>query len=216
MAAVPPLYHERQQGALCAVHAANNLLQRAAFTRGDFARLQRRVPAEAAPACGGCLRCCPERWCCRRCRVGEDFGNFDANVLLMALGEKRTALQHWDARKTDVDQLLGRLEAETCTGALLHTTAASHGCLVAAGMRCLARCFGQNGHWLALLRRTPQGTGEEQVFVVDLDSKLAAPKAYTKQGARALLARHLRVNTTILLASRMDAAQKGPSVYDTK
>ena len=41
--AVPPLYHERQQGALCAVHAANNLLQRAAFTRGDFARLQRRV-----------------------------------------------------------------------------------------------------------------------------------------------------------------------------
>lgn len=214
MAAVPPLYHERQQGALCALHAANNLLQRAAFTLGDFARLQRRVPAEAS-LCAGCLRCCPERWCCRRCRVGGKFGNFDANVLLMALGEKRTALQYWDARKTDVDQLIGRLEEETCTGALLHTKAASHGCLVAAGMRCLARCFGENGHWIALLRPPPStgdGTGdghagEERVFVVDLDSKLAAPKAYTKQAARALLARHLRVNTTILFASRMDAVQ---------
>ena len=42
-------YHERQQGTLCAVHAANNLLQRAAFCQDDFVRLQKLVPAEAPP-----------------------------------------------------------------------------------------------------------------------------------------------------------------------
>ena len=124
-------YHERQQGTLCAVHAANNLLQRAAFSQDDFVRLQKLVPAEAPPLCAGCLRCCP-RCCCRRCRTGE--GNFDANVLMMALGEKRIALQYWDARNADIDALIGMLGAEECVGALLHTTAANHDCLVAADM----------------------------------------------------------------------------------
>ena len=186
------LYHEKQQGTLCAVHATNNLLGAAVFTREDFVRLKESIPEEPAPLCGVCLRGCPQ-CCCRRCRTDE--GNFGVNVIMMALSGKNITLQYWDARDTNVDGIMEMLEKDECVGALLHTTADSHSCTVAALIRCIACCFGKNGHWSAL--RADVGS---DLFL--LDSKLAAPKRYKKDRAKAMLAVQLKVNTTIILASK--------------
>ena len=114
---------------------------------------------------------------------------------MMALSGKNITLQYWDARDTNVDGIMEMLEKDECVGALLHTTADSHSCTVAALIRCIACCFGKNGHWSAL--RADVGS---DLFL--LDSKLAAPKRYKKDRAKAMLAVQLKVNTTIILASK--------------
>ena len=73
-AAAPPLYFERQVLSRCAVHAANNLLQRRAFTAADFARV---ADGLTPPALFGLLS--PHR------SALPGVGDFDANVLLTAL-----------------------------------------------------------------------------------------------------------------------------------
>jgi len=47
------LYHEKQIGALCAVHALNNLLQRRAFDEVELATIARELDAAEAAALGG-------------------------------------------------------------------------------------------------------------------------------------------------------------------
>ena len=83
----PPLYFERQVLAHCAVHAANHLLQRRAFTAADFARLG---DALTPPSLLGLLSPHRSAW--------PGVGDFDANVLLSALAGEGLAFRWVDRR----------------------------------------------------------------------------------------------------------------------
>jgi Ataxin-3 len=48
---VPAVFHEKQEGQLCAQHAVNNLLQGSYFTAVDLAELARELDAEERLAC---------------------------------------------------------------------------------------------------------------------------------------------------------------------
>ena len=205
MTTTPLLYHEGQVGNQCAVHAANNLLGRAAFTGADFRAKQiaLAIPDEAPQ--GRCQRCCTA-WlrrapacCCRRCRTTG--GNYDANVMSCILDEAGVELQ-WVRPGSDPDALVARLRDEPhCLGLLLNTQASSHNCLVAAVINCVACCFGTNGHWVAVRRRGVQRHDDSSPFFANMDSKLSTPKEYeTEAEARSFVDWHVKHGTHILLA----------------
>ena len=197
----PSLYHEKQAGSLCAVHATNNLLGARRFTQADFTRMQDAVPDDGPQ--GWCQKCCftllniCPHCCCQRCRTKG--GNFDANVIMMALLEEKIEIQFWDRRNNNVEQLLRELDSQECVGALLNTSAESHSIFVAMIIKCLAFCFGKNGHWIAL-RKLTSGSGNKYL---DLDSKRTSPQTYNIQNIQNFLTSHLRANTSILLAKRI-------------
>ncbi len=214
MAATPLLYHEGQVGNQCAVHAANNLLGRAAFTGADFRAKQAALAIPDEAPRGGCRRCCAA-WlkcapacCCRRCRTAG--GNYDANVLTCVLDEEGVELQ-WVRPGSGADALVGRLRDEPrCVGILLNTQAGSHNCLVAAAINCIARCFGTNGHWVAVRRRGVQRADGSAPFLANMDSKLFAPKEYeTEAEARTFLDWHLQHGTHMLVAVAKESAPPG-------
>ncbi len=76
-------YHERQSRMRCGVHCVNNILQRHAFTPRDFELLEERLGVAS-------------RWSLTSLLA---LGNFDANVLMVALQEQGLQVGWWDARE---------------------------------------------------------------------------------------------------------------------
>ena len=110
----------------------------------------------------------------------------------------------WDGRNQNVDELLGQLDSGDCVGALLNTSAESHGFLAAAAIRCLAFCFGENGHWIALRKMTD----ENATSYVDLDSKHESPQTYSGTRLRDFMTFHMSANTSIMLAKKQSSKTK--------
>ena len=157
------IYHERQTGSLCAIHACNNLLGAEVFTHEKFKTVKAEldIPDESG-RCGPCVRRLPT-CCCRHCRQ-EGEGNFDANVITMSLADKGVELMFWDERNEDASAVLAALKSEQCIGALINTQAGSHNCAVATVIRLLAVCFGKNGtseghRFFSLLPSPPEPCG---------------------------------------------------------
>lgn len=121
------------------------------------------------------------------------------NVIMMALLEEKMEIEFWDARNDNIDELIEQLDSQECVGALLNTSAGSHGFLVAAIIRCLEFCFGKNGHWIAIRKVT---SGNVTKYV-DLDSKHKTPQDYGDKRLREFLDSHVRAKTSILLAKKM-------------
>ncbi|XP_072422682.1 LOW QUALITY PROTEIN: josephin-2-like [Chiloscyllium punctatum] len=90
----PALYHERQRLELCAVHALNNLLQGARFTRAQLDRLGHSLSPDSL--------------------VNPHFsllgtGNYDINVLMAALLSEGYAAIWWDKRRSVSSLVLSRI-----------------------------------------------------------------------------------------------------------
>lgn len=80
------MYHERQQWALCGVHAINNLLQKPAFDKASFDA----VCDELAPSS-------TTFWNPHRSALG--LGNYDVNVLMVVLERQGFTVQWHDTRQ---------------------------------------------------------------------------------------------------------------------
>ena len=201
-------YHEKQSGTLCAIHASNNLLGHAAFTQLDFQTIKTTlgIPDDEEGRCRSCLRCMPT-CCCRRCRQGGE-GNFDANVLEVALAQHKIELRFWDARNNSPEAVLDALSKDECVGAMLNQQAGYHHCVKSALLRLLSVCFGQNGHWVALRK---QDTG---LHYVNLNSQLARPHVLEGDDLVNYLKRHLDSGSHILIASRKQQ-EEGKEEKDT-
>ncbi|KDO23860.1 hypothetical protein SPRG_11291 [Saprolegnia parasitica CBS 223.65] len=161
--ATADIYHEPQQLMRCGVHAANNLLQRRAFEAGDFDAL--------------CTELCPSTW--RNPHRGL-LGNYDIEVLSLALLRQGCAVTYFDVRKP-----LAALPLETCVGLICNVPQSSF-----LGLW-------QSRHWFCIR--------EVHNTFYNLDSKLAAPEPFQEAASvRAYLAASLATHpsTTILVVTR--------------
>uniref|UniRef100_A0A7S2TRN7 ubiquitinyl hydrolase 1 n=1 Tax=Lotharella oceanica TaxID=641309 RepID=A0A7S2TRN7_9EUKA len=90
------VYHERQSWQFCGIHAVNNLLQRQEFKKADFDRIAKTLAPNAFVN--------PHRsiW---------GTGNYDVNVLTMAMQEKDYDIRWFDRRKDpsviNLDEIIG-------------------------------------------------------------------------------------------------------------
>jgi hypothetical protein len=186
------MYHEQQLGTLCAIHATNNLLGEAAYSCQHFEKIKTDLQLQDENGrCGNYVSALP-KCCCRRCR--QNGGNFDANVITMALTARNIELHFWDTRNVDANALLKAIQDPACEGCLVNTQAASYNFFVGAAIRCIALCFGKNGHWLAFKK-----VNDHQF--VDLDSKLKTPKVYDNDNdIETFLSLHLNKGSYILVA----------------
>jgi josephin len=91
------VYHERQRWQLCGVHAVNNLLQRAAFSKADFDALCEEMDPRPA-GLRGLLHFNAHR------ENVLGLGNFDVNVCLRALSSQDYRFRWFDARQRIVDR----------------------------------------------------------------------------------------------------------------
>lgn len=154
------LYHERQSMLRCGVHAANNLLGEKAFCAADLDRMAAELDGES--------------WWTR---LGA--GNYNVDVLEMALSSRQISLSWWDKRLPFASAVL-----DGCWGLVLNRL--SEGWLAAlVGAR----------HWLAI--RCVDGVW------FNCDAVLAAPVAL---GSRAqlndLVQYHLEHDGYCLVATR--------------
>ena len=138
----------------CGRHAINNMLGKAAFTTSDL--------DDIAISIAGNLTL-HHRW--------PVLGNYDANVILLALQKRGLEGSFWDGRRNE-DELRKELKAPAVVGALLN---------VKSRPRFLGGVMPIGRHWLAL--RKLQGGGAW----ADVDSELTAPKLL--HGEDALLER---------------------------
>ena len=146
-----PTYFETQRLMRCGAHAMNNLLGRPAFSTETLDELAKTI--------GGTLSL-QHRW--------PVLGNYDANVVQMALLTCGYEAAFWDARRPD-DELVLALNAPNVRGALVNVRSR-------LGWLPLGR------HWTAL-RPSHDGGGAW----LDLDSNLRGPVVL--EGAAALLER---------------------------
>lgn len=185
-------YHEQQSGSLCALHSSNNLLGRPQFTVDDFLTIKDDLGIPDVVGRCRCITSLPQ-CCCRRCR--QDEGNFDANVITVALAQHNIELHFWDTRNKDPAAILRAMRGKHCVGALVNTQSSYHNCITASAIRCLGICFGKNGHWVAVKLQNNQ--------LVDLNSQLKSPKIYQEEAEIiSYIDKHLNRGSHILLASR--------------
>ena len=191
-------YHEKQTGTLCAIHSCNNLLGKQTFNLQDFQTIKTTlaIPDEQG-RCTSVLNCLP-KCCCTRCR--QDEGNFDANIITMALAKHSIDLNFWDTRNKDTEQLLDLMKDEDCIGLLINQQAGYHNCLKACVIKCLAFCFGNNGHWVAIKKENNESNHTTQF--IDLNSQFNAPNIYVGDNeTKPFLTKHLNSNSHILIAN---------------
>ena len=116
------IYHEKQSLQFCAQHALNNVLQEAAFTKGDLDA----ICAELAPESSSLFN--PHKsW------LG--LGNYDVNVIIKALNNKDLEAVWFDKRKK-----LNDLRLENVFGFLLNVPV----------QRAIPVPVLANKHWLAV------------------------------------------------------------------
>ena len=142
------VYHETQRRMWCALHALNALLQEPVY---DAAAL-----TEIALSIGGKLELA-HRW--------PLMGNWDINVIMLALQQRGLEVQWWDRRRS-IDELRSLAEDADCVGLICNEPG--------------AWLFGMipSQHWFTIRRVRGEW--------YDLDSKLQRP---AKLGTDALLSR---------------------------
>ena len=109
-----PLYHERQTRMMCAMHCVNNVLQSHQFLKSDMDK----ICQELAPN---------HTWCNPHCNP-LGLGNYDVNVMMVALQQKNLELV-WFDRRNSVRQL--NLDAIQVTFVLYYLNALKTGCQMA-------------------------------------------------------------------------------------
>ena len=150
------IYHEKQVGNFCAVHAANNLIGEKTFTVEDFESIKEELDIFEEE---------PSNVCHRVCNVIVSFynecfksssseGNFDANVLMSALYKaKKTRLEFWDNRNKNINELILQFSKDACIGCIINTNG-NDNCIMSCFTSCLSLCFRANGHWIAIKKET--------------------------------------------------------------
>lgn len=125
----PSAYHERQQFMRCGLHAVNNMLQRRAYTTGDFEKIAADLatfgPESSVAHIGN-----PHRAVLK-------LGNYDANVVLVALA--RAGFETAWCVRTPVDALRDAVRSPDTLGFLVN----------------VSKLFSR--HWLAVRKLTDDG-----------------------------------------------------------
>lgn len=164
------VYHETQRRMWCALHALNALLQEPAY---DAAAL-----TEIALSIGGKLQLA-HRW--------PLMGNWDINVMMIALQQRGLEVQWWDQRRS-IDALQRLAEGTDCVGLICNEPG--------------AWLFGMvpSQHWFTIRRVRGEW--------YDLDSKLQRPAALRAGALFSRLQRLLgREAGQVLVVVRRPAAQ---------
>ena len=164
------VYHETQRRMWCALHALNALLQEPAY---DAAAL-----TEIALSIGGKLQLA-HRW--------PLMGNWDINVMMIALQQRGLEVQWWDQRRS-IDALQRLAEGTDCVGLICNEPG--------------AWLFGMvpSQHWFTIRRMRGEW--------YDLDSKLQRPAALRAGALFSRLQRLLgREAGQVLVVVRRPAAQ---------
>ena len=167
---VDEVYHETQRRMWCALHALNALLQEPAY---DAAAL-----TEIALSIGGKLQLA-HRW--------PLMGNWDINVMMIALQRRGLEVQWWDRRRS-IDALQRLVEGTDCVGLICNEPG--------------AWLFGMvpSQHWFTIRRVRGEW--------YDLDSKLQRPAALRAGALFGRLQRLLgREAGQVLVGVRRPAAQ---------
>jgi len=167
---VDEVYHETQRRMWCALHALNALLQEPAY---DAAAL-----TEIALSIGGKLQLA-HRW--------PLMGNWDINVMMIALQRRGLEVQWWDRRRS-IDALQRLAEGTDCVGLICNEPG--------------AWLFGMvpSQHWFTIRRVRGEW--------YDLDSKLQRPAALRAGALFGRLQRLLgREAGQVLVVVRRPAAQ---------
>ena len=154
---VSSLYFERQVLMRCGRHALNNMLGRAAFSSAEL--------DEIAVSLAGNLTLV-HRW--------PVLGNYDINVILLALQKRGLEGAFWDRRRSETE-LRDTLAAPAVVGALLN---------VKSRPRLLGGIMPVGRHWVALraLRRAA-ASGQSTLAWADVDSDLASPVLLDSEAA---------------------------------
>lgn len=139
-----PVYHERQSLLRCGVHCVNNVLQRPAYTQQDFATIQ----DELDTGTGG-------RWA-----VSTWLGNFDINVMMLALKREGLVVEWFDKRLNFFEE--ERIQDPRCEAVIVNRRASAWVPFTGRHWLCLKR-FG--GQW------------------VNLDSSIARPRRFASVDA---------------------------------
>ena len=153
------IYHEKQIGSLCAIHAANNLLGKQQFTEEDFIAIQNELNIFEEEPRNFCHRICKPMFnlFSRYCKSTASEGNFDANVLMSALYKtNKTNLEFWDNRNKNIDEVILKLNKQNCAGCIINLRG-NDGCLMSSVTKCLSLCFRPNGHWIAVKKISDGG-----------------------------------------------------------
>eukprot|EP00993_Chasmostoma_nieuportense_P004274 NODE_4954_length_718_cov_26.291032_g4791_i0.p1 GENE.NODE_4954_length_718_cov_26.291032_g4791_i0~~NODE_4954_length_718_cov_26.291032_g4791_i0.p1 ORF type:complete len:214 (+),score=64.94 NODE_4954_length_718_cov_26.291032_g4791_i0:54-644(+) len=160
---IPNVYHEQQHKNLCCLHAINNLLQCEKYTQADFDNI--------------CYELTP--YSCLRSNPHKSFygGNYDVNVLEVAVSRAGYQLHWHDARHPFADNL----DPEQVLGCVVNTstrnTAKTYLCNHLRRLQFWKSSkqieHRHHYHWFAM--RQVDGTW------YNLDSKLPRPHAYSSE-----------------------------------
>ena len=146
------VYHEQQRLMRCAQHTLNGLLQEPAFDAAALTEIALSLDANKLSLA--------HRW--------PVLGNYDVNVLMLALQQRGYDVRWWDRRRSSAEQLRSAAESDTTLGLICNERRAILGVI-------------PSRHWLAVRR-------VDGVWY-DLDSRLPAPVALTPEGLLARLER---------------------------
>ena len=196
---VKSIYHEKQVGNFCAIHAANNLVGEKTFTVEDFESIKEELNIFEEEPNNVCHRICKSIFSVYgKCfKPSSSKGNFDANVLMSALYKtKKIKLKFWDNRNKNIDELILQFSEETCTGCIINLTG-NDNCLMSCFTKCLSLCFRANGHWIAIKK-------ERDGKIYNLNSSFPnGPVQINKneEQLKLFFMRQIKLNNHILLAT---------------
>jgi len=135
--------------------------------------------------------------CCKACQQEDISGNYDANVLMMALSSKKVEVQFWDSRKKDVGEIIHRVKKDDCVGLILNTSGAQRKDPDTCKSWILRMVFGEVGHWIAVRKEKDQ--------FCNLNSKYDEPEIYRNDDELAnFLEEQLERDIHILIATSME------------
>ena len=176
------IYFERQSLQLCGVHALNSLLQQEAFSKKRLDGIAKGLAGEVEA---------PRRF--RRSRHHGRLGNYDINVLMVALAEEGYDTKWHDARKPIAPEL-DSLPLAPEGGLLIN-------------IRIKKKLFGSSRHWLALVAL--QGGDEREWY--NLDSKRKKPFRFRDQDhVDAMIMRALgKQDAQVFIVSRKNEEEGG-------
>jgi josephin len=167
------MYHERQSLQLCGVHCINAMLQRCVYTQAAMDAIAESMDPSSS------------MFHINAHRSMFGLGNYDANVILKALGDHGFDYQYFDAR-----QPLASLQA------VLDDTGVI-GILVNHPTYFLGVATGR--HWLTIRRQI----SDEAMTWFNLDSKLPAPdRIGSSSNLLQIIQKHLATGATVILVRK--------------
>eukprot|EP01084_Bolivina_argentea_P263573 446147_1 len=174
-----PLYHEKQKWELCLLHALNSLLQREEFTQKSLNNI--------------CKMLAPNKMINPH-KALFGTGNYDANVLMMALNNINIQVQWFDARKANQIDLNNPLFLEP------NDSIEFIGFILNNPQKAVFGIWSRR-HWLSIKRINGK--------FYNLDSKLSAPKIYDNvDNLRRFLVNALTANNAELMICRKKKQNK--------